>query len=92
MLHPARHDPTGDVGSIIMRVIVDCQAQQSALRSIARYAPGGKLISQTPTYSVRDDDFTDEIEGSVDASALAGLCAALHIGHAAAGPPAPPAD
>src|SRR5579884_1498089 len=36
-LHPPRHDPTGVVGSIIMRVVVDCAAQQTALRSVAKY-------------------------------------------------------
>jgi len=85
ILHPPRHDPTGLVGSIVMRVVIDCVAQQSALRSIARYAPDGKLISQTATFSIRDDDFTDEIPGSVDASALEGVCTALHLGR-----PAPP--
>ena len=80
-LHPPRHDPTGLVGSIIMRLVVDCSARQSALRSVARYAPGGKLISQTATFMVRDDDFTDETVGSVEASALDGVCAALRSGH-----------
>jgi hypothetical protein len=80
-LHPPRHDPTGLVGSIVMRLIVDCPGKQSAVRSIARYAPDGKLISQTATFSVRDDDFSDENPGSVEASALEGVCAALHVGH-----------
>jgi hypothetical protein len=84
VLHPPRHDPTGLVGSIVMRVVIDCLAQQSALRSIARYAPDGTLISQTATFSIRDDDFTDEIAGSVDASALEGVCGALHLGQPAA--------
>jgi hypothetical protein len=78
-LHPPRHDPTGVVGSIVMRLVVDCAGQQTAVRTIARYAPGGKLLSQTATYSVREDDFSAENPGSVEASALGGLCAALHL-------------
>jgi hypothetical protein len=76
-LHPPRRDPTGLVGSIVMRVVVDCVEHQSALRSIARYAPSGKLISQTATFTVHEDDFTTENPGSVDASALDGVCTAL---------------
>jgi hypothetical protein len=78
-LHPPRHDPTAVVGSIVMRVVVDCPGQQSAVRSIARYAPDGKLISQTATFTIREDDFSAETPGSVEASALDGLCAALHL-------------
>ena len=81
VLHPPRHDPTGVVGAIVMRVIIDCPAQQTAVRSIARYAPDGKLLSQTQTFTVREDDFTSENPGSVEASALQGMCAALHLGH-----------
>ena len=44
-LHPPRHDPSGAVvASIVMQVVVDCPAQQSAVRSIARYAAHDKLI------------------------------------------------
>jgi hypothetical protein len=80
-LHPPRHDPSGMVGSIVMEVVVDCPAQQSALRSIARYTPAGKVISQTATFTIHEDDFTSETAGSVDESALAGLCSALHLAH-----------
>jgi hypothetical protein len=80
-LHPPRHDPSAVVGSIVMEVVVDCPAQQSALRSIARYTPAGKVISQTATFTIHEDDFTSETPGSVDASALEGVCAALHLTH-----------
>jgi hypothetical protein len=80
-LHPPRHDPSGVVGSIVMQVVVDCPAQQSAVRSIARYAPDGKVISQTATFPIHVDDFTTENPGSVEESALQGLCAALHLSH-----------
>lgn len=78
-LHPPRHDPSGVVGSIVMEVVIDCPAQQSALRSIARYTPAGKVISQTSTFTIHEDDYTSETPGSVDASALQGMCAALHL-------------
>jgi hypothetical protein len=80
-LHPPRHDPDGPVGSIVMRVVADCAAQQTAVESIAKYSPGGKLMSQHGPFPAREDDFTSEIAGSVDASALQGLCSALHAGH-----------
>ncbi len=78
-LHPPRHDPVGVVGSIVVRVIVDCPGQQSAVRSIAKYAQDGKVLSQTQTFTVREDDFSPENPGSVEASALQAICAALHL-------------
>jgi hypothetical protein len=78
-MHPPRHDPIGVVGSIVMRVIVDCPGQQSAVRSIAKYAPEGKVLSQTQTFIVREDDFSPENPGSVEASALQAICTALHL-------------
>lgn len=78
-LHPPRHDPGGVVASIVMRLVVDCPQKMTAVRSIARYAPDGKLLSQTSTFSVREDDFSTENPGSVEESALAGLCTALHL-------------
>ena len=60
-----------------MHIVADCPALQTALRSVARYTPQGKLISQTATFSVRDNDFSDETPNSVEASALQGLCAVL---------------
>ena len=77
-LHPPRHDPVGVVGSIVMRVVVDCPEKTSAVRSIAKYTPGGKLLSQTQTFTIREDDFGPEDPGSVEESALQGICAALH--------------
>ncbi len=77
-LHPPRHDPVGVVGAIVMRVIIDCPGQQSAVRSIAKYAPDGKLLSQTQTFIVREDDFGPENPGSVEESALQSICTALH--------------
>ncbi|GEM_PF-4063336 len=74
-LHPPRKDPDGLVGSIVMHVVVDCGAQQTALRSAARYRPSGVLISQTATFSAGENDFSDEAPGSVEASALRGVCA-----------------
>jgi hypothetical protein len=78
LLHPPRSDPDGLVGSIVMHVVVDCSAQQTALRSAARYKPTGELISQTATFSAGDNDFSDEAPGSVESSALHGICARLH--------------
>lgn len=81
-LHPPRHDPSGAVvASIVMQVVVDCPAQQSAVRSIARYAAHDKLIPQTATFPIKEDDFSSENPGSVEASALDGLCTALHLSH-----------
>jgi hypothetical protein len=77
-LHPPRSDPDGLVGSIVMRVVIDCSAQQTALRSVARHKPSGELISQTATFSASENDFSDESPGSVEASALHGICASLH--------------
>lgn len=80
-LHPPRHDPVGVVGAIVMRVIIDCPGQQSAVRSIAKYAPDGKLLSQTQTFIVREDDYGPENPGSVEESALQAICTALHLSH-----------
>ena|SRR6185437_6080990 len=81
LLRPPRHDRDALVGSIVLHIVADCPALQTALRSSARYTPQGKLISQTATFSVRDDDFTDETAGSVEASALQGLCTMLNHPH-----------
>ena len=64
-----------------MQVVVDCPAQQSAVQSIARYAAHEKLIAQTATFPVKEDDFSSENPGSVEESALDGLCTALHLTH-----------
>ena len=66
---------------IVMRVIVDCREQQTAVRSIAKYAPDGKVLSKTQDFMVREDDFTTENPGSVEESALQGICAALNLSH-----------
>lgn len=86
-LHPPRHDPDGIVGSIVMGVIVDCSAQETALRSVARYSPSGKLLSPEQQFGTGEDSFSEEGAGSLEASALHGLCAALHLAPpSAAGP------
>jgi hypothetical protein len=78
-LHPPRHDPDGVVGTIVLGVVVDCAAQQTALRSVARYNSSGTLISPERKFGLGEDSFSDEGPGSLEASALHGLCAALHL-------------
>jgi len=78
-LKTPRHDPDGMVATVIMQVVVDCAAEQSALKSIARYSPDHKLLREARTFMVRDDDFTTENAGTVEESVLKGVCGALHL-------------
>lgn len=78
-LHPVRVDPDGTVGAVVLHLVVDCAAQQTAIRSAARYTPSGALITQTATFSTGDNDFSSETPGSVEESALHGICTALGL-------------
>jgi hypothetical protein len=83
-LHPPRVDPEGTVATILLRVVVDCAAKQTALRQAARYDKSGALIKQTAVFSAGENDFSDETPGSVEESALQTICLQL-----AARPPHP---
>jgi hypothetical protein len=76
-LHPPRVDPDGVVATIVLHIVVDCAARQTALKNAARYDKTGKLIKQTAVFSAGENDFSDENAGSVEAAALQGVCAAI---------------
>lgn len=76
-LNPPRKDPDGVVATIMLHVVVDCAARQTALRLAARYDKTGTLIAQTATFSTGENDFADEPPGSVEESALTTICSQL---------------
>jgi hypothetical protein len=80
-LHPPRVDPEGIVATIVLRVVVDCAAKQTALRQAARYDKSGALIKQTALFSAGENDFSDEPPGSVEESALHEICQELATRH-----------
>jgi hypothetical protein len=80
-LKPPRVDPDGVVGTIVLEVVIDCAARQSALRLAARYNKAGVLIKQTALFSAGENDFSDEPPGSVEESALQEICRQLAVSH-----------
>lgn len=76
-LHPPRVDPDGVVATVVLHVVVDCGARQTALRLAARYDKAGTLIKQTAEFSAGQNDFADEPPGSVEESALTTICSEL---------------
>ncbi len=80
-LNPPRVDPDGMVATIVLEVVIDCSARQSALRLAARYNKSGVLIKQTALFSAGENDFSDEPPGSVEESALQEICRQLALSH-----------
>jgi hypothetical protein len=77
-LNPPRVDSAGVVSTIVLHVVLDCPALQSALKLAARYDKTGKLLGQTAGFSSGENDFTDENPGSVEEAALKGICAQVY--------------